>query len=98
MPPIGTIGTTMTVCPMVTVLVPHVGGPIIGPGAPTVLTILGPVSVVGDLTTCVGPPGVIVLGSPTVKAEGRPVTVVGMSLTAHGGTVVGPGAVTVMTT
>jgi uncharacterized Zn-binding protein involved in type VI secretion len=41
---------------------------------------------------------VIVLGSPTVKAEGRPVTVVGMSITAHGGTVVGPGAVTVMTT
>ena len=96
MPPVGTILTSMTVCPMLTVLVPHVGGPIIGPGAPTVLTELGPVSCEGDMTTCVGPPGTITLGFPTVLAEGRPVTVVGMSITDHGGDVVGPGAVTVM--
>ncbi len=31
------IGVDQHVCPMLTVLVPHVGGPIIGPGAPTVL-------------------------------------------------------------
>ena len=29
--------TDLHVCPMVTVLVPHIGGPIVGPGAPTVL-------------------------------------------------------------
>jgi hypothetical protein len=29
--------TDMHVCPMVTGVVPHVGGPIVGPGAPTVL-------------------------------------------------------------
>jgi uncharacterized Zn-binding protein involved in type VI secretion len=29
--------TDMHVCPLVTVLVPHVGGPIISPGCPTVL-------------------------------------------------------------
>jgi uncharacterized Zn-binding protein involved in type VI secretion len=50
----------------------------------------------GDMTTCVGPPGSIVLGFPTVLAEGRPVSVVGMSITDHGGDIVGPGAVTVM--
>ena len=98
MPPVGTVGTSMTVCPMVTGVVPHVGGPIIGPGSSTVLTPLGPVSLLGDLTTCVGPPGVIVLGSMTVLIEGRPVTLVGTSLTAHGGTVVGPGAVTILAT
>ncbi|MBX9652454.1 PAAR domain-containing protein [bacterium] len=96
MPPVATILTSMTVCPMVTGIIPHVGGPIIGPGAPTVLTVVGPVSVMGDMTTCVGPPGTIALGYPTVLAEGRPVAVVGMSITDHGGDIVGPGAVTVM--
>ena len=58
--------TDMHVCPMVTVLVPHVGGPIIGPGAPTVLIGGLPAARVSDMATCVGPPDVIVLGSFTV--------------------------------
>lgn len=77
----------MHVCPMVTVLVPHVGGPIVGPGCPTVLIGGMPAACVGDIVTCAGPPDAIVIGSFTVMFGGRPAAQLG-SLTAHGGTVV----------
>jgi len=77
----------MHVCPMVTVLVPHVGGPIVGPGCPTVLIGGMPAACVGDIVTCAGPPDAIVMGSFTVIFGGRPAAQLG-SLTAHGGTVV----------
>ncbi|MEL6852552.1 MAG: PAAR domain-containing protein, partial [Bacteroidota bacterium] len=54
MPPAARI-TDMHTCPMVTVLVPHVGGPIVGPGVPTVLIANLPAAVVGDMATCTGP-------------------------------------------
>lgn len=87
--------TDQHVCPMVTVLVPHVGGPIVGPGAPTVLVMNMPASVMGDMAVCVGPPSAVVMGSPTVLVTNRPVTRL-TSNTAHGGVVVGPGAPTVL--
>ena len=77
-------------CPMVTPGVPpipHVGGPIIGPGAPTVLIGNMPASVVGDTCVCVGPPDVIVKGSTTVLIMNRPAVRLGDS-TAHGGSIV----------
>ena len=55
----------MHVCPMVTVLVPHVGGPFIL-GAPTVLVDGMPQSRVTDMLVCVGPPDVAVMGCETV--------------------------------
>ena len=59
--------TGMHVCPMITVLVPHVGGPILPPGVPTVLIGGLPAATVGDMATCVGPPDVIIPpGCPTV--------------------------------
>jgi uncharacterized Zn-binding protein involved in type VI secretion len=64
--------TDMHVCPSVTVLVPHVGGPIAGPGAPTVLIGGMPAACLGDVTVCVGPPDVIAMGSTTVLLGGRP--------------------------
>ena len=79
--------TDMHTCPMVTVLVPHVGGPITGPGAPTVLIGSIPAAVVGDLVTCVGPPDTIVKGSATVLIGGKPAARMG-DLTAHGGVIV----------
>lgn len=79
--------TDMHVCPMVTVLVPHVGGPITGPGAPTVLIGNMPAALVGDLCTCVGPPDTILKGSATVMIDGKPVARMGDSC-AHGGTIV----------
>jgi uncharacterized Zn-binding protein involved in type VI secretion len=84
----------MHVCPMVTVLVPHVGGPVLPPGAPTVLIGGMPAACVGDMVVCVGPPDVIAMGSATVLIGGRPAAQLG-SLTAHGGTVV-MGAPTVL--
>ncbi len=79
--------TDMHVCPMVTGIVPHVGGPILPPGCPTV-TIGGiPAARVGDMATCVGPPDTIVMGSATVTIGGMPAARMGDS-TAHGGTIV----------
>jgi len=58
--------TDMHVCPMVTGVVPHVGGPILPPCAITVLTGGLPQARVTDMATCVGPPDVIVMGAFTV--------------------------------
>ncbi|WP_238156024.1 PAAR domain-containing protein, partial [Xanthomonas arboricola] len=69
---------------MVTGVVPHVGGPIIGPGAPTVLIGGLPAARIGDSAVCVGPPDSIVMGAPTVIISGQPAARLGDS-TAHGG-------------
>jgi uncharacterized Zn-binding protein involved in type VI secretion len=69
------------------VLVPHVGGPIAGPGAPTVLIGGLPAARVGDMAVCVGPPDVIALGSFTTLIGGMPAARMG-DMTAHGGSIV----------
>jgi len=79
--------TDMHVCPMVTGVVPHVGGPILPPCCPTVLTGSLPQARVTDLATCVGPPDMIALGSFTVLVGSLPAARMG-DMTAHGGTVV----------
>ena len=76
----------MHVCPMVTGVVPHVGGPILPPGVPTVLIGGMPAVGMGDLCTCVGPPDSIVMGSATVMIGGKGAARVG-DMTAHGGTI-----------
>lgn len=86
MPPAARI-TDMHVCPQVTVLVPHVGGPILPPGCPTVLIGGLPAACMGDMATCVGPPDAIVKGSATVLIGGRPAARMGDNC-AHGGTIV----------
>jgi uncharacterized Zn-binding protein involved in type VI secretion len=86
MPPAARVGD-MHVCPMVTVLVPHVGGPVLPPGAVTTLIGGMPAARVGDMLTCVGPPDVIVLGSFTTMFQGQPAAYMG-SMTAHGGAIV----------
>ena len=65
MPPAARL-TDMHVCPMVTVLVPHVGGPIVAPGCPTVLIGFLPAARVTDMAVCVGPPDMIAMGSTSV--------------------------------
>ena len=76
--------TDMHVCPMVTGVVPHVGGPILPPCAVTVLIGGMPAARVGDMAVCVGPPDVIALGSFTVLTCGMPQARV-LDMTAHGG-------------
>ena len=85
MPPAARIND-FHVCPMVTGTVPHVGGPVIGPGAATVLIGGLPAAVVGDSASCTGPPDTIVAGSATVMIGGKPAARLGDS-TAHGGTI-----------
>jgi len=79
--------TDMHVCPMVTGVVPHVGGPILPPGAVTVLIGSLPAARVGDMATCVGPPDSIVMGSATVLIGNMPAARMG-DMTAHGGSIV----------
>ncbi len=89
MPPAARL-TDFHECPMVTPAVPpvpHVGGPVTGPGCPTVLIGKLPAARVGDLLVCVGPPDTIVVGSATVFIGGMPAARVGDS-TAHGGSIV----------
>ena len=81
--------TDIHTCPMQTPGVPpipHVGGPIAGPGVPNVLIGKLPASVVGDVAVCVGPPDTIVKGSATVLIGGRPAARMG-DTTAHGGAI-----------
>lgn len=86
MPPAARI-TDMHVCPMVTGLIPHVGGPILPPGCPTVLIGGLPAARVGDMLVCAGGPDVIALGSFTVLIGGMPAARMG-DMTAHGGVIV----------
>ncbi|NRD75154.1 PAAR domain-containing protein [Shewanella sp. VB17] len=96
MPPAARI-TDMHVCPMITPglpPIPHVGGPVIGPGVATVLIEKLPASVIGDSCVCVGPPDTVVKGSATVMIGGKPAARLG-DTTVHGGSIV-LGAFTVM--
>lgn len=79
--------TDMHTCPMVTGVVPHVGGPIAAPGAPTVLIGGMPAAVVGDMCVCTGPPDSIILGSFSVLICGKPAARMG-DMTAHGGVII----------
>ena len=79
MPPAARL-TDMHTCPMQTPglpPIPHVGGPIVGPGVPNVR----------DMCVCVGPPDSIVKGSATVMIGGKPAARMG-DTTAHGGSIV----------
>ena len=90
MPPAARV-TDMHTCPMVTPGVPpipHVGGPILPPGCPTVLIGYMPAARVGDMATCVGPPDAIAPpGSPTVLIGYMPAARMG-DMTVHGGAIV----------
>lgn len=65
---------------------PHVGGPVLPAGAPTVLIGGQPAARVGDLCTCLGPPDTITKGEPSVFISGSPAARLGDS-TSHGGVV-----------
>lgn len=77
----------MHVCPMVNGTVPHVGGPVSGPGNPSVLIAGLPAAVLGDMCVCTGPPDTIVMGSSGVMIGGKPAARLGDQC-AHGGKIV----------
>ena len=89
MPPAARV-TDMHTCPMATPgtpPVPHVGGPILPPCAPTVLVGGVPQARVTDMATCVGPPDMIAQGAATVLVQGLPAARLG-DTTVHGGVIV----------
>ncbi|MCM8532808.1 MAG: PAAR domain-containing protein [Lentisphaeraceae bacterium] len=79
--------TDMHTCPMVTGVVPHVGGPILPPATPPVLIGYLPAAKVGDKLVCVGPIDTIAKGSGTVMIANKPAARLG-DMTAHGGVIV----------
>ena len=86
MPPAARV-TDMHTCPMSDGPKPHVGGPILPPGVPTVLIGSLPAAPIGNMATCVGPPDTLAKGSATVMVGGRPAARMG-DMTAHGGVIV----------
>ncbi len=87
--PAACIGDNHT-CPLVNpgkAAIPHVGGPIVGPGAPTVLIGGKPAAVQGDMCVCTGPPDSIAAGSSGVMFGGKPAARMG-DPSAHGGVIV----------
>ncbi|HWZ23617.1 MAG TPA: PAAR domain-containing protein [Cytophagaceae bacterium] len=86
MPPATRI-TDMHICPMLSGVIPHIGGPVIGPGCMTVVIGGMPAAVVGDMCTCIGSPDSIVKGSATVMIGGKPAVRIG-DTTAHGGSII----------
>lgn len=86
MPPAARLGDPH-VCPMVTGVVPHVGGPILPPCMPTVLIGGMPAARVTDMAVCAGGPDVIAKGSPTVLIGNMMAARMG-DLTVHGGVIV----------
>lgn len=86
MPAAARIGDMHT-CPLVSGTIPHVGGPVLPPGCPTVLIGGMPAARVGDMLVCTGPPDTIAAGSATVMIGGMPAARMGDS-TAHGGVIV----------
>lgn len=76
----------MHVCPMVTGVVPHVGGPV-AMGLPTVLTGSLPQARLSDMAVCVGPPDMVAKGSATVLVGNLPAARI-LDNTAHGGMIV----------
>jgi uncharacterized Zn-binding protein involved in type VI secretion len=80
--------TDMHTCPAVNPgPVPHVGGPVLPPGEPTVLIGGMPAARMGDMAVCTGPPDSIVSGSATVMIGNMPAARMGDS-TAHGGVII----------
>ena len=89
------VAGTMHICPMVTGVVPHVGGPVMPVGAAVTVMIGGmPAATVGTMCTCTGPLDSIMMGSTTVMICGKPAARTG-DQTAHGG-LIGPGVMTVL--
>jgi uncharacterized Zn-binding protein involved in type VI secretion len=76
----------MHTCPMVNGTVPHVGGPVLPPGSPSVFIGNMPAARVGDMATCTGPPDTIAMGSSTVFINNMPAARMGDS-TSHGGAI-----------
>ncbi len=74
-------------CPAYSGKAAHSGGPITGPGCPTILIGGMPAAVMTDLCVCNGPPDTIVKGSTGVFFGGKPAARMGDQC-AHGGKIV----------
>jgi len=72
---------------MVTGIVPHVGGPILPPGVPTVLIDFLPAATLTSMAVCVGPPDMVIMGSLGVMIGYLPAARM-LDPTVHGGMII----------
>jgi uncharacterized Zn-binding protein involved in type VI secretion len=87
MPPAARV-TDMHTCPRVEPgPVPHVGGPLLPAGEPTVLIGFMPAAREGDMAVCVGPPDKVAKGEPSVLIGNKPAARLGDQMD-HGGAIV----------
>lgn len=87
MPPAARV-SDMHTCPKVEPgPVPHVGGPLLPAGEPTVLVGFMPAARVGDMAVCVGPPDSVSQGEPSVLIGHLAAARLG-DPTSHGGVIV----------
>ncbi|PSL27434.1 PAAR domain-containing protein [Dyadobacter jiangsuensis] len=75
------------ICPMFDGLKPHVGGPVLPPGKPTVMIGGMPAATVSDRCLCASAPDVIIQGSASVVINGLPAARMG-DATMHGGRII----------
>lgn len=69
--------------------VPHVGGPLIPPGEPTVLIGALPSARVSDQAICIGPPSTVMVGEPSVLIGSKPAARLSDSTTHNGKIIMG---------
>lgn len=87
MPPAARV-TDMHVCPKIEPgPVPHVGGPLLPAGEPTVLIGFLPAIRKDDMAICMGPPDKVIKGSPTVLIGNKQAARLGDAM-EHGGVIV----------
>ena len=89
--------TDMHMCPLITPgipPVPHIGGPLLQPGALNVLICGIPAATVGTMAMCTGATDVVISGSSKVFIGNMPAARVG-DFCSHGGTLIS-GAPTVL--
>ena len=85
MKPAARVGDMHT-CPMSDGPKPHVGGPVLPPGAPTVFIGGMPAARVGDMAACASAPDCIAMGATSVLIGGMPAARMG-DQTVHGGVI-----------
>lgn len=75
------------ICPMITGVIPHVGGPVVQAICTNVLIGSLPPVQLGCQLVCTGPPDIVMAGSTSVLVGGLPVARLGDKC-AHGGVLV----------
>ena len=79
--------TCMQVCPLLDGPIPHIGGPILETTADNIILGILPAATIGSVAMCIGPPAMVVDGSPAFIADVMPVATM-LGETDHAGVII----------